>query len=55
MDFIHGKSKVGTAERRMTQMLNVPGIEVIIRNQETGRDIPDHARISSLRKKKSKH
>ena len=51
---LHGRMKIGTAEEKFVQDLNFPNAGVKIFNRETGRDIPNHAKINSLRKKKSK-
>ena len=48
---LHGRMTVRTAEERLTEILGVPNVEVKIFNCKTGRDIPDHAKIISLRKK----
>ena len=48
---LHGKMSIGTAEKVLTGMLNIPDSEVVIRNVRTKRDIKDNAKINALRTK----
>lgn len=48
---LHGKMSVGTAEKVLSDMLNIKSIEVVIRHRKTKRDVRDDATISVLRRR----
>ena len=48
---INGKMLVRTAEKTFTEMLDMPGLEAIIFNKKTKKDVKGNAKIKTLRKK----
>ncbi len=45
------RTRVGKIEDTFTRMLDIPGLEAIVRDAKTKRDVKDNARIGSLRKR----
>ena len=45
------RTRVGRIEDTFTRMLDIPGLEAIVRYTKTRRDVKDNARIGSLRKR----
>lgn len=48
---LDGRMSIGTVERKLTESLDVPWAEIIVRNSRTKRDIRDNAKLSALRRK----